>query len=301
MRPARATAVPLDSPGVAFGADFLPRLQRLVARRDAARARRGASEGSAAGARAGAGLEFEGYRPYRPGENLRALDWGLYARLDRPFVRLARRETSERWALLLDASASMGLGGKLQAAAEATAAVACVALRLGAAVRILASPGAGAEPRALDLGRRAELPALLAFLSALRAEGRAGLAALCAEPARVRAAGRVIALGDLQDLEPASFLSLARRGRELSAAQILAPREVAPGAALGEGDVAWIDAESGGRRVLALDRATRERYASELDRHLAAWRAAAARHRAYFRTWSSATPFEDVSAGLLGT
>ena len=122
MRSARADAIPLDSPGVAFGADFLARLARCTARLRAAGGRR---EGGAGGLQAAGGLEFLGYRPYRPGESARALDWGLYARLDRPFVRLARRESGERWALLLDASASMGVGrpGKLQAAAEVAAAL----------------------------------------------------------------------------------------------------------------------------------------------------------------------------------
>src|SRR5262245_65965928 len=102
MRPARPEAIPLDSPGVSFGADFLPRLARCAARLRAAGGRR---EGGAGGLQAGAGLGFLGYRPYRAGESARALDWSLYARLDRPVVRLARRESPERGARPPGASA----------------------------------------------------------------------------------------------------------------------------------------------------------------------------------------------------
>jgi uncharacterized protein (DUF58 family) len=299
MSRARAQAVPLDSPGVVLGADLLPRLERFAARVRAAGWRR---EGGTAGLLSGAGLEFAGYRPYRPGESARGVDWGLCARLDRPFVRLARREASERFALLLDVSASMGVGrpGKLQLAAEVAAALALSALGAGASVDVLASPGAGEDPARLLLRRPQELPRLLAFLGGLSAAGRGGLDALLAEPARLREAGRVVALGDLFDLEPARLLGLARRGRELAAAQILAPLELSPAAAVpGGGGVEWVDAETGARRALELDAAARAEYERELGRHLETWRAACARHRAAFGTWSSATPFEDVAGALL--
>jgi uncharacterized protein (DUF58 family) len=55
----------------------------------------------------GAGLEFAQYRAYEPGDSLRQIDWKLYARSDKFFVREAERESPLTLWLLMDASASM--------------------------------------------------------------------------------------------------------------------------------------------------------------------------------------------------
>src|SRR5690606_16502159 len=55
----------------------------------------------------GAGLEFAQYRAYEPGDELRQIDWKLYARSDRFFVREAERESPLTVWIVLDATASM--------------------------------------------------------------------------------------------------------------------------------------------------------------------------------------------------
>jgi len=55
----------------------------------------------------GAGMEFSQYRAYEPGDELRQVDWKLYARSDRFFVREAERDSPLDVWLLLDTSASM--------------------------------------------------------------------------------------------------------------------------------------------------------------------------------------------------
>ncbi len=55
----------------------------------------------------GAGLEFSQYRSYQPGDDPRRLDWKLFARSDRYFLRDAETDTSVTVRLVLDASASM--------------------------------------------------------------------------------------------------------------------------------------------------------------------------------------------------
>lgn len=75
------------------------------------RARRAAGQqgvGLHASRSRGAGLEFAQYRAYEPGDELRQIDWKLYARSDRFFVREAERESPLTLWLLLDASASAG-------------------------------------------------------------------------------------------------------------------------------------------------------------------------------------------------
>ena len=51
--------------------------------------------------------EFADYRPYVPGDDIRALDWRAAARTDRDYVKLFRKETDRRCLILLDSSASM--------------------------------------------------------------------------------------------------------------------------------------------------------------------------------------------------
>jgi uncharacterized protein (DUF58 family) len=55
----------------------------------------------------GAGLEFSQYRSYQPGDDLRSLDWKMFARSDRYYIRESEVETNIAIRLLVDASASM--------------------------------------------------------------------------------------------------------------------------------------------------------------------------------------------------
>jgi uncharacterized protein (DUF58 family) len=76
---------------------------RLVARRNAG----GDGLGQHSSRSRGAGLEFAQYRAYEPGDEPRRIDWKLYARSDRYFVREAERDSPLSACLLLDATASM--------------------------------------------------------------------------------------------------------------------------------------------------------------------------------------------------
>jgi uncharacterized protein (DUF58 family) len=288
-RRARAE-VELPSPGVRFAPDYRARLGQLCARLAAARERR---EGAGRAQLFGTGSEFVGYRPYRSGEDLRALDWNLFARLGRPYVRVSAREASEEWAVVLDTSASMGVGhpGKLQLAAEFAGALAALGVARRATVELWTP---GAELRAV-VRKRAALEAWFATLEGLRAAGQAGLARAVDELARRRGAGRVFLVGDFLDLPDGGLARLARPSRELVLAQVLAREELVPPAA---GSVRWVDAESGRARTLALDAVHVASYERRLVQRLARLRAEAARRRARLGTWTSDTPFETLVTEL---
>ena len=76
----------------------------------------------------GASLEFSDHRPYTPGDDVRRIDPHVYARLDVLMVKLFQAEDDLQVRLLVDTSASMGMFGKLDAAARAAAALGFVAL-----------------------------------------------------------------------------------------------------------------------------------------------------------------------------
>jgi uncharacterized protein (DUF58 family) len=137
----------------------------------------------------GQSVEFADYRQYVSGDDLRFLDWNLYARLDRLFLKLFQEEEDLHVYLLLDASESMAYGSpaKLQYARKVVAALAYIALCnydrvvLGAFGGEQARRGAGGErslsggDSPLDLlpaGRgKGYILRVLDFLLGLRAEG----------------------------------------------------------------------------------------------------------------------------------
>jgi uncharacterized protein (DUF58 family) len=296
LKPARTAAEALlPCPGVHFGTGFARRLERLVLHLRSVRERR---EGAGSAALAGSGDEFIGYRPYRPGEDLRDVDWNLLARLDRPYVRVTRREASEHWAILLDASASMGVGppGKLQVAAETACALAAVALRQGARVLLRRSSADGAANEIVVRAKH-DLPRLIAFLENSRATGESGLTRLVSDSRATAGAGRLFVLGDFTDLEPRDLAHLQRRGRELLALQVLAPVELDPPQS---GSIEWVDPESGERVEIELDARSLSAYRRSLEQRLENWQSFAAHHGMRYACVSTATPFEDVLPGLLG-
>ncbi|MGO8765648.1 MAG: DUF58 domain-containing protein [Limisphaerales bacterium] len=75
--------------------------------------------GLRSGRRAGSSIDFQDYREYQPGDDLRFIDWGIYARTDRLTVKLYREEVIPHLDLIVDGSRSMNLGNTAKAAATA--------------------------------------------------------------------------------------------------------------------------------------------------------------------------------------
>jgi uncharacterized protein (DUF58 family) len=284
----------LPCPGIHFEEDYLRRVDSLHARLVAVRERR---EGGGRASILGPGEDFVGYRPYSPGEDLRCLDWNLLARLDRPYVQVRRREAEEVWAVLIDASGSMGVGppGKLQRAAECAGALACLGRRFGAEVRLVVSGGEEESPATFVLRSRDDPRSALRFLESFSAEGRGGLSRLVAAPFVFAEAGRIFAIGDLLDLEPPALLRLNRAGRGIAALQWLAPIELHPGI----GAVEWLDPEGPERCRMQVDGAALARYEALLDLRLERWRELTSRHGIAFGCRSTETPFETAVRDLL--
>ncbi len=60
----------------------------------------------------GFSTDFAEHRPYQPGDDIRRIDWRLYGRTDRYYLKLFEAETNSNFAVLLDVSGSMGFGSK---------------------------------------------------------------------------------------------------------------------------------------------------------------------------------------------
>src|SRR5215831_18854639 len=88
-----------------FTPQFLARLETLRIR--ARRRFLGNRPGGHLSLRRGTGLEFADYRHYTPGDDPRYIDWKLYSRTDRPYIKLFQEEEELYTYLFLDLSASM--------------------------------------------------------------------------------------------------------------------------------------------------------------------------------------------------
>src|SRR6185312_7496639 len=90
----------------------------------------GLMKGERRSKRKGQSVEFADYKNYVIGDDLRHLDWNLYARLDRLFIRLFMEEEDLHFYLLVDNSLSMGFGAptKLHYARQVAAALAFIGL-----------------------------------------------------------------------------------------------------------------------------------------------------------------------------
>lgn len=116
--------------------DLLAQLERLelVTRKIF----RGRMKGERRSKRKGQSVEFADFRAYVPGDDLRTIDWNLYARLDKLIVKLFLEEEDLHFYVLIDASRSMDFGEptKLQYAKQLAAALGFVGLVRTDRVRI---------------------------------------------------------------------------------------------------------------------------------------------------------------------
>src|SRR4029453_5484693 len=130
---------------------FLAQLERLALL--SRRAFRGRVKGERRSPRKGISVEFSDYRPYGLGDDLRYVDWNIYGRLDRLYVKLFVDEEDLCLHLLLDASASMGFGSpsKLAYGARLAAGLGFVGLvnleRVGVGMVRERLPRGGGPPR----------------------------------------------------------------------------------------------------------------------------------------------------------
>ena len=212
-----------------FDEAFLRRLEQLelASRRLTA----GRMKGERRSIRRGQSVEFADYRNYTHGDDLRQLDWNVYARLEKLFVKLFVEEEDVTVHVLVDASRSMDFGepNKLDFARRAAAALAYLGLAHldRVSVAFLADGRAsGLRP----LRGKARVFEVFRFLSEPRSARLTGLAAAARDYAgRMRGTGPLILLSDLMDPGYLDALrDLAGTRCQLSVLHVLAPEELDP-------------------------------------------------------------------------
>ncbi|QEL17320.1 DUF58 domain-containing protein [Limnoglobus roseus] len=286
------TDAPLLSP------EFLRRLETLELVSKKIRA--GRMKGDRLSRRKGRGSEFADFRPYSPGDDLRFLDWNLYGRLDKLFLRLFLEEEDLHVHLLVDTSESMTFGQptKLRYAKQLAAALGFVGLVNLDRVAITAVGGQGVQMSPQYRGRPS-LWRLIKFLDDLPTGGAGDFsAALRKFSIRTTGRGVVIVLSDFLDKGgyEEGFRYLLARNLDVYAVQILAAEEIDPGLV---GDLKLTDAEDGDVAEVTISAPLLKRY----QETLAAFRGGLSsfcnrRGMAYLFT-SNQVPFEKLVLNYL--
>lgn len=230
----------------------------------AVRASTGAS-GAVLGKKAGSSLDFRDYRDYQSGDDVRAIDWGAYARSDRLVIKQYREETLPHCDLLIDGSASMALADteKRRATVGLAGLVAEAATNAGYS-RETWMGRAGCEP--VVRGNASPLTWDMADFDHVR-----GLyESLERLPPRWKRDGIRVVLSDLLfPCDPATFLRRVAQGAALVVViQILAAVDVNPPE---RGNFRLTDSETGEIREISVDAASVKRYRESLSRFQDEW------------------------------
>jgi uncharacterized protein (DUF58 family) len=277
-----------------FDPGFLAKLETLRVR--ARRRFLGSRKGTHLSPRRGSSLEFADYRKYAPGDDPRAVDWGLAARTGRLFVKLYQEEEDLFVYLMVDASASMAFpesDGKYRAASRLALALAYAALSSEETVRLHRVGGARSAATPFYRGRRRLFDAQ-EFLLGRPPDGRLALRdALARELRQVRRPGKAVLVSDL--LSPpeelrAAFHVLRSANLDVLAIQVLGKSELDPAAS---GAERIVDAESGVELDLRFDAEGRRRYLENLERHLREVRTVVADAGAQYAFFDASSSVED--------
>lgn len=251
---------------MALDREFLKTLEslNLMARRLFTQEERGEREGL----RRGASLEFADYRPYVAGDELRYVDWNVYARHGQLFVKEFSAEESVHAHVLLDASRSMAYGTppKFQAARELAAALSYIALANFDTASLLTFRGEVREEERFLRGKLAIFE-MLDVLDGLQPEGRTNMArAFQAAIPRLKGRALVFVISDFFDLEgfAAGLRALQAQRLQLCVLHLVAREETEPAE---RGRMELVDAETGEAREAYLTPEAVAAYLARFHRH----------------------------------
>ncbi len=286
------TAAPLLEP------QFLARLEQLelVSRKIF----QGRMKGERRSKRKGQSVEFADYRNYVVGDDLRFLDWNLFARLDRLFLRLFMEEEDLHVFLLVDNSLSMDFGNptKLRYACQVAAALGFVGLVN--MDRVVVEVFNDDQTQSLPpLRGRRSLWRLLDFLSQPAAAGPSSLGkALRKFSIRCAGKGVVILLSDFMEkggYEEALRYLVARQ-LDIYAVQILSQEEIDPEIT---GDLKLIDVEDGDVAEITVSGPLLRRYKQNLAAYRAALHEYCTRRGIMYLFTSNQVPFDRLVLSYL--
>ena len=264
------------------------------------RAFTGSSKGEKRSTKRGSSVEFADFRAYNTGDDIRRIDWNAYGRFEKLFLKMFLEEEDLDITILLDASLSMGFGSptKLRAASEIAGAIGYIGLanfdRVGAAV--FDENIRGWFPPTRGKGKAGQL---FNFLEAQQPASSANLTGVCKRvAAQARRSGIAIVLSDflLPDGYQAGLKTLAARGYEVTAIQVLDRHELEPNLV---GDLKLVDVEDHSQREISVSGTLLKTYKQNLETYCADLRAFCLRYGMNYALVANDTPVDAVMTRLL--
>ena len=243
----------------------------------------------------GFSTEFRQHRPYRLGDDLKHLDWKLYARSDRLYTRQFRETTNLSVLLVLDRSASMEFPDsgvtKFRYAQVLCAALAYLVSDQGHAVGLMTTEG-GKLTYIPPRGGRVHLRSLIARLDRLEASnGWDGPQAIARGAQLLQRRGVVLVVSDFYDDEESMRREMrraAQRGHDVAMLQVLSADELALPF---REHVELEDLETGAVRLVDAARVA-DTYQVAMRSFLDRCRAAALRDGVDYSLFTTTTPLE---------
>ena len=204
------------------------------------------SRGEHLSGKGGTSTEFSDYRNYVPGDDVRYIDWNIFSRLNRPFMKQYQHEEEMHVVLILDASTSMDYEEKFQRCRQLAAAFGVMGLLNFEKVSAYVCHNRGGRPQQFQpTTGRGSMRRLFEFLTQIEPGSDSPIESAVDDVLRMhRGRGIAILLSDFEsfgDLQRPMNL-LYSSGLEIFGVQILAPSEVNPEI---NGDLRLVDSESG--------------------------------------------------------
>ncbi len=275
---------------------FLEKLERLAIRWQ--KSFPGLVGGHNASRFAGSGQEFLDHRNFHSGDDLRAVNWRAYMRLEKMFLKMFQVEPRVPVRLLVDASASMTTGEpqKFDYARRLTAALAYVGLVRLDTIMIHPFRETLGDGQVCSGGRHRFGP-VADFLSAVEASGQTDFLRVSRQFVNKYVnRGLVIVVSDfLAETEPDKPLQyLAEFGHEVLAIQVFSDEDRTPPF---EGELELTDAESGEKMELDFDVEARARYTAAFDEYCERVRRAVLGHGGRYAPVPTSVPVEEALFG----
>jgi uncharacterized protein (DUF58 family) len=260
----------------------------------------GKMKGERRSKRRGQSVEFADFRNYVVGDDLRFIDWNIYGRLDRLFLKLFLEEEDLSLYILVDVSKSCDYGdpNKAQYIKKVAAALGYIGLVNYNRVSIVAmSQGVVAESGAMR-GRR-RVAAMLDFISKLQPTGASHFTESCRRFALShRQKGVCVVLSDFFIKEGfADGLKYVAGGKyDLFAVQVLSPQEIDPTL---QGDLKLRDLEDDDLAEVSITQALIKKYKANLNSYCLSLKEYLSRRGATYLFSSTAMPFEKLVLNYL--
>jgi uncharacterized protein (DUF58 family) len=286
------------APSTLLSPELLAQLERLelVTRK----VFRGRMKGERRSRRRGQSVEFADFRNYVPGDDLRFIDWNLYARLEKLFLKLFLEEEDLHFYTLIDVSASMDFGEptKLHFAKQLAASLGFIGLCRADRVKIEALGATRVRPGPVLRGRQS-LWRMLQYVEALEPGLNVPLAASVKDFCLQNSGkGILVLISDLMDKNgyESALRFLLAQDLDVYVIHVLSPEELEPEL---KGDLKLVDCEDRDFAEITVSRPLLDRYRRTLAAFIDGAREFCTRRGMNYLMTSTQTPVDQLVSSYL--